>query len=371
MRLLPVLIAICLISCLHGGRTEYFTSGSQKWYTDNQCRYQMIDVLQQMIKTTGMDKGDNANWAVYLPCGYNNSQQELNKLRPTSADQKIFIIKGCDNLSRKDTLWTQLQHKYGVVEATKLVPRSYVLNSPSDLQALKREFNPKKVYIMKKNIQRQEGLKMTQNYNDIMSGLQSGYVVVQEMLQDPFLIEKRKTNCRIYLLVVCQNAVKRGYIYTDGFMYYTPKAFKPYSMDRDEVITTGYIDRSVYERNPLTLQDFSRYLDKQGYAGSTLFTKVGKLLAKTLDASSPNFCTPSNVSKQTTFQLFGCDVAFNNKFEVQLIEINKGPDLGGKDERDRTLKQTMVNELFRLIGVGGQPINIDVNKISHGFMRVW
>lgn len=336
-----------------------------KWYSDNQCKFQMIEVLQNMIKVNNLNKGSEDNWSVYLPCGYNHSQQELEKLKPTSKEQKIFIIKGCDNLSRKDNLWEHLEKKYGTAGAAEIMPRTYVLTSPDNINEFKAEYSPDKIYILKKNIQRQEGLKMTRDFNEIISGLRSGYVVVQEMLQNPYLIDGRKTNCRVYLLVVCKNGVKSGYIYTDGFMYYTPERFEPYSMDIKKVITTGYVDREIYVKNPLTLRDFAAYLDKRGKDGKQIFIRTGKMLAKTLDAVSPSFCTKSNVSEQTTFQLFGCDIAFNDKFEAQLIEINKGPDLGGKDDRDKKLKQDMVNDIFTIIGVTGKSAN------EQQFMKIW
>ena len=33
------------------------------------------------------------------------------------------------------------------------------------------------------------------------------------------------------------------------------------------------------------------------------------------------------------------------------MEINKGPDLGGKDERDSLLKHNMVRNMFNIIGI--------------------
>lgn len=341
-------------------------NSNQLWHRDNTCKFQMIEVLRNMIKANNLNRGTDDNWSVYLPCGYNYSQQELEKLKPTSEDQKIFIIKGCDNLSRKDNVWEHLERKYGVKEAAKIMPRTYVLTSPDNVTEFRAEYSPQKVYILKKNIQRQEGLKMTQDFNEIINGLRSGYVVAQEMLQDPYKIGGHKTNCRVYLLVVCKGTQKQAYIYMDGFMYYTPKEFKPNSMEKDHVITTGYIDREIYEKYPLTLRDFAAYLDTQGMDGKEIFTKTGKMLAKTLDAVSPSICTKSNVMKQTTFQLFGCDVAFNDKMEAQLIEINKGPDLGGKDEKDKKLKTDMVEELFALIGVGDKKPSDAKN-----FLRIW
>jgi hypothetical protein len=55
---------------------------------------------------------------------------------------------------------------------------------------------------MKKNIQRQEGLKISKDKNEILNCYKDGYAVVQELLQDPYLINGRKINLRVYCLFI-------------------------------------------------------------------------------------------------------------------------------------------------------------------------
>ena len=81
-----------------------------------------------------------------------------------------------------------------------------------------------------------------------------------QFLENPFIISGRKVNLRYYLLITCYKGQIKGYLYKDGFVYYTPKFFKKNSMDFKETITTGYIDRKVYDENPLTTQDFRNHL---------------------------------------------------------------------------------------------------------------
>ena len=52
------------------------------------------------------------------------------------------------------------------------------------------------------------------------------------------------------------------YVYNDGFMYYTPRIWKPKSRNLNEIITTGYIDRQVYVDNPLTIKDFGLFIGR-------------------------------------------------------------------------------------------------------------
>ena len=66
----------------------------------------------------------------------------------------------------------------------------------------------------------------------------------------------------------------------------------------------------------------------------------------------------------TTFQLFGADVAPNQYLDAQLIELNKGPDMGAKDKRDKDVKMKVQEDLFDLLGV------INSNK-KNEFKLIW
>ena len=365
MKYLIVLCTIAIVLCTmaivfqidlqEGFRARSSSSSAARanngYHRSKTCNYQMISVLKHMIKANELNHNTDSNWSVYLPCGYNNSQQELQQIVPSSEDQKIFIIKGCDNLSRKDNLWESLKQEYGINEASSIMPKTYLLYRSNDLELLKREHDPHKVYIMKKNIQRQTGLLVTKDLSKMLEGYKQGYVIAQEMLQDPYLIDNRKTNCRVYLLVVCKKGEKHAYIFDDGFMYYTKKHFKPNSTNTDRIITTGYVDREIYNKNPLTLKDFDKYLTERGNPKGLLYDKAVGLLKKTMKAADKKICTKSNVINQVTFQLFGCDIAYNDKLNVSLIEINKGPNLAPHSPRDKKLKQELIDETFRKVGV--------------------
>jgi hypothetical protein len=309
-------------------QNPFSDSSTEKWFRDSKCRFKMINVMRDSIDNNNIKKGNNQDWTVYLPCNYTYSQQELSKLKPYSARQKIFIIKGCDNLSRKDLLWKHLSDFYGYQKATKIMPMTYILYELSDIKRFSKEYSKKDVYILKNNKQRQTGLKLSRDRKDILNGIDSGYLIVQKILQNPYLVDGRKINIRIYLLVLCRDKNQEAYVYQNGFIYYTKIKFEPNTMNPDHIITTGYLDREVYERNPLTLQDFLSYL---GYPQNhILFERIKNLMSDTMQAVSPSICTECNVSKQLTFQLFGVDVAVNNRLEPQIMEINKGPD----DSRD-------------------------------------
>jgi hypothetical protein len=115
-------------------------------------------------------------------------------------------------------------------------------------------------------------------------------------------------------------------------------------------ITTGYIDRKVYEVNPLTLQDFRDYLESKNNGSSKVWDKsVEKLMGGVMQAISKKICKNKKLDNHFKFQLFGCDVAPDNKLGCTLMEINKGPDLDAKDERDKQVKLQVQRDMFKII----------------------
>lgn len=263
----------------------------------------------------------------------------------------VYGLAGSDIMASKSSLVVQMRERLPVQAATAVLPISYVL--PHDIPLMLSQAEVGDIWILKKNIQRQEGQLITNNIDVLGSAAQDGsFVVAQKMLRDPFLVNGRKINLRVYMLVSSDN--KGGvkyYYYTNGFMYYTPKMFS-YSTDKEEVITTGYIDRKVYEENPLTLQDFKEWLGS--YRGDVLFQNVHKTMGlisytfrNRVQTANKNISSP-----HTRFLIYGVDLAPDANLDIKIMEINKGPDLSYKDQRDAAVKLNMVKDALDIVGLG-------------------
>lgn len=292
---------------------------------------------------------------------------------PIGPQQAIHGLKGSDWLACKARMYKIMERYFEQTRMRHLLDaflaRTYVLDRPEDLQALTERHQrllgmprqPTPVYILKQNVQRQQGHLLTQDLNKIHAIAKDSnmspqgeppYMVVQEMLQDPFIIRGRKINLRVYLLILIRGPdpgqAPEFYLCNNGFLYYTPKPFVPYSTDKDEVITTGYIDRQVYEENPLSHRDLEAYLGPRDYAKLTqhmltLFGHVKGAFQSLLQDENRNI-------PGTKYLVYGCDVAPSRQLEtVRLMEINKGPDLSYKDERDKQVKFTMLQDMIHLV----------------------
>lgn len=363
------------------------------YWNRNNCPYIMSQTLVDELEKSNIQRSDN-DWGLYFPCAYDDIRKEVNEM-PVVNNAKYFILENCDTIVAKEGLWKHVVDHHGHDKAKTMMPNSYVLYDNVDLQKFNNEYDPNKIYIMKKNIQRQEGLKITKNKNDIMKGASSGYVIVQELLQDPYCISGRKTNMRFYILVVCKGGKIEVHVYKDGFMYYTRKPFQINCTDDDPNITTGYIDRQVYVDNPLTHQDFKTYLDNPNRQNLSIieqnirnqnmkisevcFYKIYNLIREIFMSFVNKLCGEKASKKfndtNITFQIFGADIAVNTSINSVIIECNKGPDLSSKDDRDSTLKHNMVRDALKIVGVipSGAIANdngfIKVLDVSNGSIR--
>ena len=319
--------------------------------------------LKKVFDKHGIDKcqkGDHCD--VYIPCGYTGVERELDKMNNPIKKQLIFGITGCDQIVSKNNLWNLLSKKYGRKQAGQYAPQTFLIDNSGDMNLFQKYFNPNKIYVAKSNQQRQEGIKLVKGRQDLQDVLkEKKYRLIQECLTKPYIIADRKTNLRIYLLILCQNSNMKAFLNDKGFVYYTKKPYMEGVKDHDRIITTGYIDREIYQKNPHTLADLRKYLK---HKSQTFDQNVRDIIRKIMDAIHQPLCQNPKFKDNTTFQLFGVDLASDQNLKMKIMEINKGPDMNAKDQRDGKLKYLVQEDIFNLLGV------IPLDR-KNGFQLVW
>jgi hypothetical protein len=279
----------------------------------------------------------------------NKIDSQLGQIRFRQDPSRLFIqgLRGSDDMACKARMYMHMRHALPARDVEKVLPKTFILSELLGEQDLPKN---DEVFILKKNIQRQQGHLLTRDIRLIWEEAQKkDYVVAQILLQDPLTINGRKVNMRVYMLVViAPSSAPQFYVYDNGFMYYTPEAFVPNSTDPSVNLTTGYIDRAVYTECPLSFRDLESYIGTTSYGVLfqnilTLFRYVKKTFRPILDRENRGI-------PGTRFLVYGCDIAPDEKLHVKLMEINKGPDLNYKDERDRAVKFHMLKDMFELVG---------------------
>lgn len=334
--------------------------------------YPIGEVTSEVSNMRGMKK-NNDDWFMYYPCGYTDAEDEIKKVEITNEDQKLFMIDGCDYIVSKFTLWSILENAYGKEEAGKLLPRSFLSYKKNDLIQFwnfydeKIKFNPNCKFIIKNDQQRQEGINLLNKRKEIKDIIKKEEYVMQEFLENPFTIIGHKINLRYYLLIVCKGNKREAYIHNNGFVYYTADKYDDSSLDFHKNITSGYVDRKIYESNPLTVEQFHMHLINNNYNFNLYMTNLIKCLRKILDATKPYICKQSNLINNTRFQLFGCDVAPDKNLNVRIMEFNKGPDFTPKDSRDKKVKVKVLHDILDLI----DNVNIIDMEEENNFIKIW
>ena len=344
----------------------------------NNCLYDQPKTLNDIINETK----SNFKFNLHLPCLYDNLEFEYDEFK---YDQQgiYFLIDNSDIMVSKSMLAKEIKNEY-LADTEKLIPKTWIVENNEETNKLIEQFNPDKSYILKKNIQRQTDMKISRNLKEIINLIDTNknntfqYVVVQELLRNPYLIDGRKINLRVYVLLVKFDDEYRIYVYGDGFMYYTAERYKPESDDIKSNITTGYIDREVYEKNPLTLKDLKLYLDSESRPLSEkeiklkryyllsqyLFDNIHNLIKDVFYIFRNKIGVKEKLKQNKKFQLYGIDIAVNDDLSVKLMEINKGPDIGAKDKRDSELKLNLVRDIFKTV-------NLIDNDSKNDFARIF
>ena len=351
-------ILTCIIyNCCIYKINEYFSNMiNKKWIIRDNCMYIIPETLKTILNEIVKFKK-----TIYIPCTYENINLEYDTFE-VDKNGIYFLIDEINLMIAKEYLYKYVREEYGIDKTLTLLPKSWIIFDEKD--KFIEEYDPKKIYIIKKNIQRQNGIIISRDLTEIRNLIENQptnnykYIVIQELLQDPYLIDGRKINLRVYVLVTKIGDVSHIYVYGDGFMYYTAEKFKYNSDDPKVNITTGYIDRQVYAVNPLTHEDFKEYLTKKhGINKSKLvFDNINNTVKDVFSAFLHRIGNSPKLLNNLKFQLFGVDVAIDDKFGAKIMEINKGPDLGAKDKRDSLLKHNLVRNIFDIVGLADMNI---------------
>jgi len=303
------------------------------------------ELLNKVLSSNNISK-NNSNFDLYMPCGYNYVESELSKIN-TPNSQFIFALQGCDEIVSKNGLWQHLQNTYGHHTASTIMPESFIISNPNDFHQAMQLVN-NNVLICKKNIQRKLGLKFAFNQKDLLDAKKDNFKVAQKFLQNTLQIKERKINLRIYYVITKHKNNLQFFINKNGKILYT-KEKTSNNINFETHITSFQMDPNLYQKEnlPHNLNELKKYLGKPNFnlLWSKIIQKI-KLLSLTIFPIFHN----SKYFHKTCFQLFGMDIIIDNN-EPYILEINKGPDMIPKCDKDIKLKESIYEETFNLVGL--------------------
>ena len=246
------------------------------------------------------------------------------------------------------------------------MPRTYVVPQDMDELVKKMQEHGKPMIIKPPNWFCGIGIKLINKIEDIPS--KKNKMVVQDYIDDPFLIRGHKFDLRLYVLLTSVDPVK-VYIYEEGLVRF---ATEPYTNDPAEVsnnfihLTNYSVNKTnkkqefvhnespgSYDGHKWNLKTLWRYMEEElGLDWRPVWQKTKEVCIKTVlcgqEHMQAEFARQMK-SDYNCYKLWGFDVFYDSSLKPWLIEVNNIPSLH-VDTLDSFVNRPMAAEMFNIVG---------------------
>ncbi|CAM4641834.1 unnamed protein product [Leuciscus chuanchicus] len=305
---------------------------------------------------------------------WNDSAVQMKKIAELKNYQWINHFPGMNEICRKDSLSENMAKMIqSQPEEFSFIPQTWKL--PEECE----QFQSYVKKLEKKNIQKTfivkpangamgRGIFLIQDPKKITV---RGNFVVQEYLDNPFLMEGYKFDLRIYALVISCDP-PRFFLYNDGLVRMSTEKYQPpnnSNLDQQYMHLTNYsvnkhsenFDRDETEDkgSKRSIDWFREYLRTSGYDVDKFWDDVSELVAKTLIVAQPHVLKayrehrPRDPPGSTSvcFELLGFDVILDRDLKPWLLEINRAPSFGTDDKIDVDVKKGALLDALKLLNI--------------------
>lgn len=289
-------------------------------------------------------------------------------------------------IGRKDRLArnvARLQRRHG--EAFDIAPKTFLL--PTERAKLKAAMvdDPKALWILKPtNASCGRGIRLVSGASSLSGGSEGTMAttlppagkryVAQAYVKRPYLINNRKFDLRIYVLVTSLDPL-RIYVYQDGLVRFATQEYSTKGSaqgNRFAHLTNYSVNKKSksFDKNQDASADGSgskwsltalmRYFDEHGVDSARVRQSIHDVCVKTILAGESDMATLANSAFKggnalagtgtPCFELYGVDVILDSALRPWLLEVNVSPSLSSSSPMDKRIKTMLVTDAFHLIG---------------------
>jgi len=349
--------------CLHDERVQTMPEAFRK-----HLKWRLSPITPIVVKKTVSNPGFRLLRKTVEWGGEWGKHMKISSFRSALKDyQKLNHLPATFQIGRKDRLWKNVHRfmtKFGR-EEFGFVPRTYVL--PQETKQLKAawEANGTKgsPWIVKPPAAaRGTGIRVVNKWNQVPK---KKPVIVQMYIANPYLINDRKFDLRLYVLVTSFHPLK-VYMYNDGLVRFAPIKYSTksstvgdrymhltnYSINRNCELYTHNEDADACQGHKWTLKTLWRYLEAQEVDTSILKQKVEEIVIKTLISAEESIsaAASSMPNRYNGYELFGFDIIFDSQLKPWLLEVNISPSLHSSSPLDLAVKGPLVQEVLNIVG---------------------
>ena len=288
-------------------------------------------------------------------------------LRRLNKYQRYNHFPICWQLGRKDNLYInylKMQKKFK--EDYNYMPFKYILPQDRDtVQEIMKEyniFNIKEIYIVKPLASTHgKGVRILTDPTTVPT---KG--ILEKYIYNPHLINRRKYDMRIYVLVTGFRPLKI-YIYDNGIIRFCSEK---YTTDAEK-LNNNYIHVTNYSVNKAldilrkgeqeidfeikwSLLALKGYFLEKKINFEPIWKRIKDIVIKTI-LSVFDLSTPALKSFKLTscnlFELYGFDIILDNQLNPWLLEVNINPSLNCDMDVDTKVKSKLITDILNIIGL--------------------
>ena len=288
-------------------------------------------------------------------------------LRRLNKYQRYNHFPICWQLGRKDNLYInylKMQKKFK--DDYNYMPFKYILPQDRDtVQEIMKEyniFNIKEIYIVKPLASTHgKGVRILTDPTTVPT---KG--ILEKYIYNPHLINRRKYDMRIYVLVTGFRPLKI-YIYDNGIIRFCSEK---YTTDAEK-LNNNYIHVTNYSVNKAldilrkgeqeidfeikwSLLALKGYFLEKKINFEPIWKRIKDIVIKTI-LSVFDLSTPALKSFKLTscnlFELYGFDIILDNQLNPWLLEVNINPSLNCDMDVDTKVKSKLITDILNIIGL--------------------
>ena len=325
---------------------------------------------------------DNCNliWKLLPP----EKLREL--IRRINKNQKFNHFPCTYRIGLKDNMYLHYK-KYNKLfpDFYNFVPDTYIL--PNDAEIFEKIYKKNKhiLWIVKPvNMSRGRGVHLLKDINELKDLIKKSKEentipdLINRYLDKPHLINKKKYDLRIYVLVTSFSPLKI-YLYQNGLVRFATEDYRQGDYDNIYVHVTNYSinknninyksnqindekmenqneDKSIEidDSSKWSLVEYRNYFKKLGLNDTMddIWKQIENIIIKSLITVVKENCQEISINKNNSlFELYGYDILIDEEFKAWLLEVNVNPSLHCTSPLDLSIKTDLVTDIFNIIGI--------------------
>lgn len=279
----------------------------------------------------------------------------------------INQLENVDNLRNKRDQYLNFIKFYG--KKKRYIPFTIAFNKKEiDRLMITMNKNKDKRWIVKpENGTFRRGITVLNNWLELkeyVSKYNLNNWIIQEYIEDPLLLNKKKFHFRVYALYINNKVSTSIYILNYGFMYTANKEYQIEPIDLDRLLSGESSKNNVFMFpndiiSLIGIQNWRKIVKPQ-------FIKIIKeTILSTIDTLK---CPNSNNLDYKCFKFFGYDILIDNKLNCYLAEIN-ARDITFKYPSKKFIK-TFYDDMLKLVLLNKSLSNKELKSMNLPFERL-